>query len=82
MLNKVIQYVDAANGTTTLTNPDRQIDSTRFDDADKVAVWAAESVAALTNNGLMSGSGSNVVPLSHTTTQEAIILILALYNKF
>lgn len=82
MLNKVIQYVDAANGTATLTNSSKQMDTARFGDTDQIAGWAVESMAALTNNGLMSGRGSNVAPLDNTTTQEAIILILALYNKF
>ena len=82
MLNKVIQYVDAANGTTTLTNPSQEIDSTRFNDLGKVDVWAVPSVAALTNNGLMSGKDGGVAPLKNTTTEEAVILILALYNKF
>lgn len=82
MLNKVIQYVDAANGSATLTNPSKQMDTTRFNDVDQIAGWATEAMAALTNNGLMSGKGGGVAPLANTTTQEAVILILALYNKF
>lgn len=82
MLNKVIQYVDAANASSTLTNFDKQMDTSRFNDTDQIAGWAVEAMALLTNNGLMSGKGAGVAPLDNTTTQEAVALILALYNKF
>ena len=82
MLNKVIKYVDQTTGRTTLTNSSTQVDAARFNDTHKIAPWATSSVAALTNNGLMSGKGSGVAPLDNTTTQEAITLILSLYNKF
>ena len=81
MLNKVIKYVDQSTGHTTLTNTSTQLDSARFNDTHQVAPWAVTSVAALTNNGLMSGKGSGVAPLDNTTTQEAITLIFKLYNQ-
>lgn len=82
MLNQVIKYVDEANGTTTLENNDTQVDAERFNDAADVASWASESVALLTNNGLMAGKSGGVAPKANTTVEEAIILVLALYNKF
>lgn len=81
MLNQVIRCVDEARGTTTLKNTSTEIDA-RFTDAGSVASWARPAVARLTNNGLMSGNGSQVAPLSNTTVEEAIVLILALYNNF
>ena len=82
MLNKVIQYVDQARGSSTLTNTSTQMDP-KFTDTSSIASWAVESVALLTNNSLMTGrDGGRVAPLDNTTVEEAIILILALYNKF
>lgn len=82
MLNKVIQYVDKTRGTATLSNTSTQVDAARFNDVSQIAPWAVSSVAALTNNALMSGKGTGVAPLDNTTTQEAITLVLSLYNKF
>ncbi|WP_143383015.1 S-layer homology domain-containing protein [Flavonifractor sp. An100] len=82
MLNKVIQYVDAARGTTTLDNTSTQMDA-KFTDTASIASWAVDSVALLTNNGLMSGKdGGRVAPLDNTKVEEAIVLILALYKQF
>ena len=81
MLNQVIRCVDEANGTTTLTNSSTTL-SSQFTDADQVDSWAVESMAKLNNNGLMSGSGNTLSPKNNTSVQEAITLILALYNKF
>ena len=41
-----------------------------------------QSVALLTNNGLMAGQGSGVAPKANTTVEQAIVLIRALYDKF
>lgn len=82
MLNKVIQYVDQANGSSTLANTSTEMDA-KFTDTASIASWAADSVALLTNNGLMTGKdGGRVAPLDNTKVEEAIVLILALYNKF
>lgn len=77
MLNQVIRLA----GDDILTNPSTQLGP--YADAASVAGWAEESMALLTNNGLMAGGdGNRLAPLSNTTVQEAIVLILALYNKF
>lgn len=77
MLRQVIRLV----GDDILTNPSTQLG--QYADAASVAGWAEESMAVLTNNGLMAGGdGNRLAPLSNTTVQESIVLILALYNKF
>ncbi|MGI5963413.1 MAG: S-layer homology domain-containing protein [Lawsonibacter sp.] len=82
MLNKVIQYVDQAKGSTTLANTSTEMDA-KFTDTASIASWASDAVALLTNNGLMSGKdGGRVAPLDNTKVEEAIVLVLALYNKF
>ena len=82
MLRQVIRCVDEANGTNTLTNQSTTV-SPAFTDAGQIAPWATEHMALITNNGLMSGKGDGILaPLSNTTIQEAITLILALNNKF
>lgn len=40
MLNKVIEYVDQANDSTTLTDTSTQVDASRFNDVDQIAGWA------------------------------------------
>lgn len=82
MLHNVIRYVDQASGRTTLTNTSTQVDASRFQDTEQIAPWATSSVAALTNNGLMSGRENCIAPLDNTTTQEAITLLLSLSNQF
>ena len=82
MLSKVIQYVDAAKGSTTLENTSTELDSAKFSDTGDVASWARGAVALLTNNELMSGSDGKVLPKNNTTVEQAIILIRALSYKF
>ena len=82
MLSKVIEYVDAANGSATLANTSTQLDTAKFSDTGDVASWARPAVALLTNNGLMSGSNGRVAPKDNTTVEQAIILVLAHFNKF
>ena len=54
-----------------------------YADEASIASWAVDSVALLTNNGLMSGKdGGRVAPLDNTKVEEAIVLILALYKQF
>ena len=82
MLNKVIQYVDQANGSSTLANTSTEMDA-KFTDTASIASWAADSVALLTNNGLMTGKdGGRVAPLDNTKVEEAIVLVLALRGRF
>ena len=82
MLSKVIEYVDAANSTATLANTSTELDGAKFNDTAEVASWAKPAVALLTNNGLMSGSNGGIAPKSNTTVEQAIILVLAHFNKF
>lgn len=77
MLRQVIRLA----GEEILTNPSTQLG--QYADAASVAGWAEESMALLTNNGLMAGGdGNRLSPLNNTTLQEAIVLILALYNQY
>ena len=53
-----------------------------FTDTASIADWARDSVALLTNNGLMSGKdGGRVAPKDQTKVEEAVALILALSSK-
>ena len=62
MLSKVIEYVDAANGSTTLEDTSTELNSEKFHDTSDVASWAKTAVALLTNNELMSGSNGGIAP--------------------
>lgn len=78
MLNQVIRLA----GDEILTNTSTQLGS-QYTDTGSVASWAVESMALLTNNGLMSGKdGGRLAPVVNTSVQEAIVLILAVYNKY
>lgn len=82
MLHKVIQYVDQARGSSTLPAVATTLDG-RFADAGQVDAWAVESMALLTNSGLMSGTGPDTLsPQKNTSVQEAVTLILALHGRF
>ena len=82
MLNRVIEYVDAANGTATLEDTSGVLYEAEWNDLDQIAGWAVESMANLVNNGLMAGKSGGLAPRANTTVEEAIVLILAQYNKF
>ena len=51
-------------------------------DAGDIDTWAVESMALMNNNGLMSGNDNKLFPKDNTTVEQAITMILALYNKF
>ena len=82
MLNAVIRYVDEANGTTTLEDTSGVLYEAEWNDLDQIADWAVESMANLVNNGLMAGKSGGLAPTANTTVEEAIVLVLAQYNKF
>ena len=82
MLNAVIRYVDEANGTTTLEDTSSVLYEAEWNDLDQIADWAVESMANLVNNGLMAGKSGGLAPTANTTVEEAIVLVLAQYNKF
>ena len=82
MLNRVIEYVDLVQGTTTLEETDTQL-ALSYTDGEQVEPWAAESVALLTNNGILAGKDDGrLAPQDLTTVEEAIILSLALRSRF
>ena len=57
-------------------------DDAEWNDLDQIADWAVESMANLVNNGLMAGKSGGLAPTANTTVEEAIVLVLAQYNKF
>ena len=82
MLDRVIQYVDQIQGTTTLDSDSTQLDPD-YADGDQVDPWAVHSVALLTNNGIMAGREEGMLaPQDFTTVEEAIVLVLALRGRF
>ena len=80
MLSRVMEYLDGSVDTAVIADHSTELDAGRFNDADKVAPWAREGVAMLTNNGVMSGSDGGIAPEDNTTVEQAIALILAIWN--
>ena len=59
-----------------------QLDA-RFTDGASVDAWALESVALLTNNGIMTGRDEGLLaPQDNITVEESIVLALALRSRF
>lgn len=82
MLDRVIRYVDEIQGTQTLSDTSTQLDA-RFTDGASVDAWALESVALLTNNGIMTGRDEGLLaPQDNITVEESIVLALALRSRF
>lgn len=80
MLLRAVNYMDAETGNTTLENLSTEFNP-QFVDTDQIASWAVEGMARMTNNGLMGGKGDGILdPKGNTKIEEAVILVLNLYN--
>lgn len=59
---------------------------TKFQDADSVDSWALEAVKFMNANDIVGGSTVNgvsyILPKGNTTREQAIALVLRIYNKF
>ena len=59
---------------------------TKFQDVDDVANWALEAVRFMNANGILGGSSvggvTYILPKGNTTKEQAIALVLRLYNAF
>ncbi len=53
----------------------------KFSDADSIAEYAKDSIAALINEGLILGDGTGIGPLDKTTRAAAAVLLYKIYNK-
>jgi hypothetical protein len=56
-------------------------DLSKFSDRSNVASYAAQSVATLIKNGIVTGDGAKVNPLGNATRAETAVLIYRIYNK-
>lgn len=83
MLAQTTSYVNSHRDTPITLDPSEVISGT-FLDVDTVADWAVKQVALMTNNNVMGGKatpeGILLAPLDNTTVQEAITLIVKLYD--
>lgn len=83
MLAQATSYVNSHRDTPITLDPSEVISGT-FLDVDTVADWAVRQVALMTNNNVMGGratpEGIILAPLDNTTVQEAITLIVKLYD--
>lgn len=52
-----------------------------FDDADRIAGYAADSVAALVKEGILRGDGRSLQPQQHLTRAAAAVLVYRLYGR-
>ncbi|WP_438444635.1 S-layer homology domain-containing protein [Gorillibacterium sp. sgz5001074] len=53
----------------------------RFADAGSVAPYAADSIAALLKNGIVTGDGSGIRPLGQATRAETAVMMYRIYNQ-
>lgn len=78
MLMRAMAAAEQATGKTPLTGSG---DLSAFTDSAFVSTWAVDGVAALHASGILKGtSTSTLSPQGTTTIQEAVILILRLYQ--
>lgn len=56
-------------------------DLQRFNDADKIASYARNSVASLIKEGIITGDGSKINPTGKTTRAETAVILYKLYNR-
>lgn len=59
----------------------------KFHDESDIAPWALEAVKFMNGNGVLNGSasgdgGSYILPNGNTTREQAILLVLRVYNAF
>lgn len=83
MLAHVVDYVTAHQDIPTQLDRSETINGS-FPDAGQVADWAVKQVALMTNNNIMGGkatdTGAIISPNANTTLQEAVTLIVKLYD--
>lgn len=78
MMYRAILYVEKEKGVELIAHKG---DVERFADKSDVSNWAEESVATLAENEIMKGTSETTLsPLSETTIQEAVLLVLRIYK--
>lgn len=78
MLYRAIQYIEKSNNQQYFSYND---DLGDFFDKSNVSDWAKEAVGNLINNDIIHGNDQRFIkPLKHTTKEEAILLILRIYE--
>ena len=59
---------------------------TRFQDESQIASWALEAVRFMNSHDVIKGTEiggvSYILPLGNTTREQAISLVLRIFNKF
>ena len=53
----------------------------KFADKDNISGYALESLAAMVNEGMVSGTGNNIEPKANTTRAQAAVIINRIYEK-
>ena len=69
LAKKVIEYKNGTQLTGDLSALDK------FDDKDTISAYAKESLAAMVEAGIISGTGSNIEPKANTTRAQAAVVI-------
>ncbi|MEL7646803.1 MAG: S-layer homology domain-containing protein [Sedimentibacter sp.] len=54
----------------------------KFNDRDKISMYAAISISSLINEELIAGSDNELNPLGSTTRAEAAVFLYRIFNKF
>lgn len=53
----------------------------KFEDKANISEYALESLAAMVNEGMVSGTGNNIEPKANTTRAQAAVIINRIYEK-
>ena len=69
--------------TGSVTNVDTNIDGVpAFTDENLIGQWAVKEVKFAVKNNIMQGSASKIMPRDNTTREQAVLLVVRVYERF
>mgnify|MGYP001273005524 CR=1 FL=1 len=69
--------------TGSVANVNTNIDGVpAFDDESLIGSWAVKEVKFAVKNNIMKGSGSKIMPRDNTTREQAVLLVVRVYEIF
>lgn len=78
MLYRAWEYIDTAGHGAPAPEG---ADLSAYADGGEVSQWAAQPVSALAGLEILQGSGGHIMPKDHTTVEQAILLVLRVYQQ-
>ncbi len=77
----MMTMINRALNAAKKNNAESTADLSKFADNEKIAAYARDGVSKVVAEGIITGDGKNINPLSNTTRAEAAIVVYRLLNK-